>query len=70
MAFNTTSKTATFSSSSSLGSPQNFTVTYFGAGDIVDPSEYEIRAEVTTSPTTGSNIALAGGSAPLNVDNT
>lgn len=65
MAFNTTSKTATFSSSSSLGSPQNFTVTYFGAG-AVDPSEYEIRAEISSGPTTGANIALAGGSAALN----
>lgn len=65
MAFNTTSKTATFSSSSSLGSPQSFTVTYFGAGTVT-PSEYEIRAEVTSGPTTGSNIALAGGSAALN----
>lgn len=65
MAFNTTSKTATFSSSSSLGSPQSFTVTYFGAGTI-DASEYEIRAQITAGPTTGSNIALAGGSAALN----
>lgn len=65
MAFNVTSKTATFSSSSSLGSPQNFTVTYFGAGT-VDPSEYEIRAEIASGPTTGANIALAGGSAALN----
>lgn len=65
MAFNTTSKTATFSSSSSLGSPQSFTVTYFGAGT-VDASEYEIRAEIAAGPTTGSNIALAGGSAALN----
>lgn len=66
MAFNVTSKTATFSSSSSLGTPQSFTVTYFGAGVTVDPSEYEIRAEITAGPTTGSNIALAGGSAALN----
>lgn len=65
MAFNITSKTATFSSSSSLGSPQSFTVTYFGAGT-VDASEYEIRAVINVGPTTGSNISLAGGSAPLN----
>lgn len=64
--FNTTPKTATFSSSSSLGSPQSFTVTYFGPTATVDASEYEISATISSGPTTGSNWTLqTGGSNAL-----
>lgn len=66
MAFNTTSLAGTFSASSSLGTPQSISVPYFSAGGILDTSAYEVRASINLSPTTGSNIALAGGSSPLN----
>ncbi len=64
--FNVTAKTGTFTSSSSLGSPQTIPVTYFAAGDSVNPADYEIRATVVSGPTTGANIALTGTSASLN----
>lgn len=65
LAFNTSSLAGTFSTSSSIGSPQSISVPYFTAGGVLDTSNYEVRASVTLAPTTGSNIALAGGSSPL-----
>ncbi len=64
--FNSNKRTCTTSTTGSVGGSGASSFTYFGASDLVDPSDYEVM--VTLGTNSGfSDITTAGGSATLGV---
>jgi hypothetical protein len=64
--FNSNERTCTTSVTGSVSGSGSSSFTYFGAGDPIDPSDYEVMVTLGTS-VGFSNITTAGGSATLGV---